>query len=217
MRILFISVSIQQDKDGYYEEPGMGSIAAYLQQKGNEVKVIRVEMEDDYISQVRLFKPDIVASSTYDNFFPFQMEIIKNVKNEFPNIKTMIGGYTATYNSIEIMERCPYVDYLIYGEGEIPTSKLIKALEEDGNLSLVGGLVYRDNGKIIKNKTGELIQDLDELPYLNRDILTSRNEEFNNAQLCTSRGCTGICTFCCSSSFWRDEDRKRVYRQMSPK
>ncbi|PIQ75449.1 MAG: hypothetical protein COV84_01160, partial [Candidatus Portnoybacteria bacterium CG11_big_fil_rev_8_21_14_0_20_40_15] len=61
------------------------------------------------------------------------------------------------------------VDFVIKGEGEIPFYKLVESLEGRGELSNIDSLVYLSQGKIINNPVGELLENLDDLSFPDRE------------------------------------------------
>ena len=94
------------------------------------------------------------------------------------------------------------VDFVIKGEGEIPFYKLVESLEGRGELSGIDGLVYLSQGKIINNPVGELLENLDDLSFPDRELLPI--EKYNSilssdrivTTMFTSRGCPFQCAFC---------------------
>ena len=211
-----VLVSIQNTSSRYIEEPGIGYIASYLQQYKYDVKVIPLYYKTCNIDIIVNERPDLIGMSTYDSFFMYELNIAKKMKEALPNTSLFIGGYVPSYHGSEVMNKYGFIDYAIVGEGEKSVHSLILAIEGKKAFEDVSGLVYRDKDNLLHtNSIGDLICDLDRLPYMNRDVL--KQSESNFVQLSTSRGCTGACSFCCSSEFWRDSKSKRVFRAMSSK
>jgi radical SAM superfamily enzyme YgiQ (UPF0313 family) len=105
----------------------------------------------------------------------------------------------------ESMKNCS-VDYVITGgDYDFALTKLCKALEEDRQISC-GGIWYRENGKIKNSGRSEEVQNLDELPFIDREL--TQWDLYGEAYLykpCTyimsGRGCgrvggVGVCKFC---------------------
>ena len=92
-----------------------------------------------------------------------------------------------------------FVDYILYGEGELVFKDFVKYLKGEINIEEVKGLVYRENGKVIKNKPMELLQNLDLIPSPYENIDKS---EYENRIVYyeTSRGCPFNCQYCLSST-----------------
>ena len=112
----------------------------------------------------------------------------------------VMGGPHITALPEEAMEHC---DYCICGEGEKCLPQLIEALNQNQNLESVQGLVWRDaEGEIIKNSQVVHIQNLDENPFPDFNLLEIETEYMGatgdkpTIPVQTSRGCPFACTFC---------------------
>lgn len=220
MNILLLSVqNIRYEKHNKNhngtEEPGLAAIAAYLQGKGNKVLIRQINNDINYYEIIDQFLPQIIGISTYDRFFNYEMEVAESIKKRYTDIFMCLGGYTVSYHGYEIMEKFKFIDFIIKGEGEIAFEKLTKSIETKGGFENINGLIYRKDNSIIENSRPAVVEDLNVLPFANRDIL--HNSDINLVQLSTSRGCTGHCSFCCSFDFWKCEQGKRVYRRMDAK
>ncbi|MEE9399750.1 MAG: radical SAM protein, partial [Dehalococcoidales bacterium] len=89
---------------------------------------------------------------------------------------------------------------------------LIKELKKDSpKLETVPGIHYRNrNGQVQNNPSANLINNLDELPFLARDLVL--NCDYNRYRLhsiSTARGCPYTCSFCADRRFWDGKVRRR--------
>lgn len=91
----------------------------------------------------------------------------KKIKELFPNIVTIWGGYFAS-NQNKVSINSGYVDYIINGPGDNAFPALINALEHNQGLNSIKNLIYKNTqGEIVKTAKEELV-DLDKtnpLPY----------------------------------------------------
>ncbi|AIQ56958.1 B12-binding domain-containing radical SAM protein [Paenibacillus borealis] len=211
MKVLLLS--IQGKGNEIIEEPGLGSLAASVGAEGHEVKVKRFAYELDYEQYLKEFNPDIIGITTYDRYFHHQVEYAKKLKQILPSVVISMGGYTATYHYMDIMKEYEFVDYIIIGEGEISFTQLIKSIENKSSTKDIKGLCYRYHSEIIVNEGCSVVDNLDELPFTNRDMLLEQKNNLVN--ITTTRGCSSTCTFCCSNNFWRNGERRRFFRKMS--
>lgn len=136
-------------------------------------------------------KPDIVAFSCYIWNITKTLEICHIIKNNH-NCKIVLGGPEVAYRPIDILEKYKYTDYVLSGEGEWVFPDFLDNL--NGDLSLVSGLTYRNNGEIIANPEKEYT-DTPPSPY--------SDEFFKNlggriSYIETARGCPYRCAFCLS-------------------
>lgn len=104
-----------------------------------------------------------------------------------------------SYDSYEAMKKYDFVDYILYGEGELIFRDLVLHLQGKMKINDVNGLVYRQGNEIIVNKPMELLQDLDEIPspYEN---LNPKEYENRIVYYESSRGCPFNCQYCLSST-----------------
>lgn len=124
-----------------------------------------------------------------------------------------LGDYFRSKGKIVVMggphisalpeEAMEHSDYCICGEGEISFPQLIEALNQQGNIKSIQGLVWRNSeGKIVKNSQVVHIQNLDENPFPNFDLLEIEKAHMGavgdkpTIPIQTSRGCPFACNFC---------------------
>ena len=73
-------------------------------------------------------------------------EITKNISDQIP---TIIGG---VYPSIspDAAFKDENIDFLVVGEGEERLPNLVRAIKADGGYHKIDGLMYRENGGVVK-------------------------------------------------------------------
>ncbi|GAA0710391.1 B12-binding domain-containing radical SAM protein [Paraclostridium ghonii] len=142
---------------------------------------------------------DVILFSTYIWNVNDIVKICNNLKKVNPNIKIALGGPEVTYDSEESMSKYDFIDYILYGEGELIVRDFIKYLRGYMNIEDVDGVVYRNNGKVIKNKPMKTIENLDIIPSPYENL---NKEEYENRIVYyeTSRGCPFNCQYCLSST-----------------
>ena len=127
------------------------------------------------------------------------------------DIKIIVGSFHPTFRPEEVMQN-PDIDFVIRGEGEIPLLRLVKELKKDNpKLETVPGICYRNgDGQVQNNPSINLVKNLDELPFLARDLVL--NCDYNRYRLhsmSTARGCPYTCSFCADRGFWDGKIRRR--------
>ncbi|EOC99412.1 B12-binding domain-containing radical SAM protein [Caldisalinibacter kiritimatiensis] len=165
-----------------------------------ELEEYTINQHNDFIvGEIFKKQPDVVAFSCYIWNMEQILEIAQALKIVKPEIKIVLGGPEVSYDSKELMNRHPYIDFIVYGEGEATFRELVIGfINGENNYSDILGLVYRKEGKIIKNKPRPLIDNLDEIPSPFKGDLS----EFKNKIIYyeSSRGCPFNCQFCLSST-----------------
>ncbi len=145
-------------------------------------------------------------------------KLIKNIKN----IPIILGGIHPTMLPLETIKN-KYVDIIVKGEGEIKLLNIVKNLKENRDLSLVKGIIYKSNDKIIETEMQNEYIDLNKMNIPKYDFVdidyyktAARHyfpEKINVIDLNTDRGCPYRCGFCYNLNFnnrkWRyiNEDR----------
>ena len=172
------------------------------------------------IAKINLSKNQILLLSLPDNIenesnLMFALAFTKLVKEKYNCIQIM-GGETLWLDLLKSKYKCRHIDYLIYGEGEMPVYHLLLSLSAHKQLEAVPGLQVSEAGKIIRSSiTSKLISpDFSGLPmeyYRSQEEVINYPEELqalmHKFQLSKTlilpyrfiRGCPCECAFCVSS------------------
>ncbi|TAN01836.1 MAG: B12-binding domain-containing radical SAM protein [Chitinophagaceae bacterium] len=153
---------------------------------------------------------------------PFTIKL----KKEFPTIMMIWGGYFAS-NQYKTVINSDYVDFVIYGPGDHAFPQLIDAIENNTSYETIKNLVYKKNGKIIKNPKENLI-DQDTLPdlpydkldkfytvdkYLGKTCLGKKTFSYHS-----SVGCPFTCSFCgvvpIYEARWKGKSAQKIYNDI---
>ena len=200
------------------EHVGIGYLSAYLRKYNHSVKVFEIKEQDipdesKYIPM--LCDYEFIGFTTTCVTMKNVIRLVDTVKRHYPDSYIACGGHMATFSGKELLERYSKIDFAIQGEGEVTFLELVQALEAKKELSDVLGIVYRFKNKIIENPSRPLIDDLNMLPFPDRDQFEQHDGKFQYIRLSTSRGCLGNCGFC--SSFAGRHQKGPRWRGRSPK
>jgi len=150
----------------------------------------------------KITRPDILFLSCYAWNFNQQIEVARQVKTRYPQCRVVCGGPHIPHDSTGYLERYPFIDILVHGEGEIPVRNLLEELlQAEPDLVQVNGISYRPDNKTIQTRESEkLPKDLPvPSPYLKgmfTPFLTSADKANKIALWETNRGCPFSCCFC---------------------
>jgi len=148
-------------------------------------------------SEIYRLSPNLVGFSTYIWNLKETLGVCEILKLVKPDLKILLGGPEVSYDGEIIMEEYPFIDYIIYGEGE-ETFKEFLQKEPKGELEDIRGLIYREGDRIIKNPERDLIMDLNTIPFPYDE--GSRGLENRIVYYESSRGCPFNCQYCLSST-----------------
>lgn len=201
MKVLFVNPPMVRRLVEPVPPLGLGYMAAVLEERGVDIKIVDMDIlklsYDEYRTILSKEHPDIVGITTLTQQYPNGEKLAQISKQIIPDSLVIMGGPHVTFLAPEILRRCPQVDVVVRGEGEITITEIVQHLESGEDLSPVDGISYRDDHTIKSTKDRAYIQDLDSLPLPARHLLPL--EEYSEkGSIITSRGCPGACSFCSS-------------------
>ncbi len=222
MRILLINPSSNNEilantptyvseERGFNPPLGLLYLAGYLKQHsqhhvfGLDAQAERLTYDNQFIKRILQMSPELVGitAMTFTMIDVLKtIDLIKSAEKELnKRIKIVLGGPHVHLFPQETIN-LPGVDYLIKGEGEKPFFELLEALEKNQDISQINGLVFKQDNQVIDNPVNQLINNLDEIPFPDRQLLPIEkyNSVLSNNRIVTtmftSRGCPFQCAFC---------------------
>ena len=165
-------------------------------------------------NSIQHYNPSVIGISAKTQNFVSASMVARIAKEINPEIKIIVGGVHPTMNGSKVLD-CKDIDFLSIGEGENTIVELLNALEKNEDLNSVKGIIFKENGKIIKTKPQSYVENLDSLdfplsnvPQVLKDFDKYPKEAFG--YIFASRGCPYACTFCESKSMWTRKVRYRT-------
>lgn len=166
-------------------------------------------VKEKLLTHAKYFSPDLIAFSSLTNNYPYVKEMARILKKEL-KVPTIIGGIHATaLPDYVLKEGC--FDMLCVGEGEYAMLELANRMDEGKDFSDIENLWIKHNRKIIRNKERPLIDNLDNLPFPDKDLFYSKEVFWRNVAVMTSRGCPYHCTYCINN-FYFSRYGKSIFR-----
>jgi anaerobic magnesium-protoporphyrin IX monomethyl ester cyclase len=209
---------------GAYMPPlGLGFLASVLRNRGFDVRLLDCEALGldvrQAVKNIFSFEPDYVGITAVTISIHSAAELAAELKKTDKTPRVILGGTHVSAVPEETMRLFPQFDIGVIGEGEVTIVRLLEDTDNNRPLSGINGIVYRDNGKVIKNQGMPLIDNLDSLPFPAWDMYPELKKYYRpstfgfqklpSTSLITSRGCLGKCSFC-SDVVWQ-----RRYREHS--
>lgn len=152
--------------------------------------------------------------------------ISKLVKQKYPNISIIWGGYFAS-NQHKVVLESGFVDYVINGPGDNAFPTLLRAIKSNQEVDQIKNLIYLKDGIPHKTAKEELLnQDtLPDLPYyefnkqypieryLQRTFLGNKTMGYHS-----SFGCPFTCSFCAVvpiyNARWKGKSAENIYKDV---
>ena len=160
--------------------PAVRSIKYYLAQRGISAEIKEFSgKEEIHRASAKILETDaeFVAFSCYIWNIEYILKLAQTVKKSAPDRKIVLGGPEAYCNAESLLEKYPFIDTIISGEGEQATYEMIT------------GDIKR---KIIQGTP----TDLSEIGFIySDDDLSDKNRIFYYE---SSRGCPFNCAYCLS-------------------
>jgi len=203
-----------------YPPLGLLYVAAYLKREGFAVEVLdptlssRSELEE----QLGQMSPSVIGF--YTTFLTRSSVLrIAGVAGELGWV-VVVGGPDANAHAEEYLDHGAHV--VVYGEGERTMTEVLEVLGDRGRegvqrLEGVAGTVHRNpSGRIIRNQPRELIKNLDDLPWPDREsvdipaYLSAWREHHGSGpvSMITARGCAFRCDWCSHAVYGQSHRRR---------
>jgi anaerobic magnesium-protoporphyrin IX monomethyl ester cyclase len=194
---------------------GLGCLAACVENAGYEVTVVdafgyKYSVEQT-IEEVRKTKPDVTGISCVTCNVDYGIKIAQEVR-KFS--KVLMGG---THPSLVPESVVDYADVIMYGEGEETILEILSGKD----IHEIDGVIFKENGNVIKTPKRKPIENLDTVPFPARHLFPMHKyRQFGTmlfATMLTSRGCPMRCDYCTISHLfpeWRGRSPENVVDEM---
>lgn len=198
-------------------------LVSYLYNKKKfDVKVMdgnsiyRMLKYEDYVNYIKQYNPTVVGLSVSTLNAYTSYALAKELKRQFPD-KIIIGGGLHSYDSPHEMIKQDF-DVVFKGEAELSLSSFLNILSERfqqvttkefneysvlSEIRRIPGLVIKTDTEIIDTGHAEIIQNLDEIPFSNFDLVnlddfikTKLDHHYVTNCFNFQRGCPYNCNYC---------------------
>jgi len=148
-------------------------------------------------------KPDVIALSVFSDNYQWSLDLVRRVKEKHKNFVTVWGGIHPTSVPEEVIKR-DEVDFLVEGDGELPMSKLLYALENGQKYEDIPNLWFKKEGTVYAGKHG-FLNDGPNFPVPDKKVFESFIPIEDYYLTVTNKGCIQKCSFC-SENFKFDHE-----------
>jgi radical SAM superfamily enzyme YgiQ (UPF0313 family) len=197
-----------QDSTGCLPPLGLLYIATNILKNSNHTVDIHDALlsdgDDTEIVQMSL-KYDVIGITSMTFFLLDVINMVNQIREVNKEVPIIIGGPHVAIFPEETL-KIEGVTFSMQGECDESFLKLVNVIDQKGDLQSVPGLYWEENGIIKSNPVSNLIDDLDQIPVPNREllnyqkyhsILSHGNTKKNlTTTAFSSRGCPFKCIFC---------------------
>lgn len=214
---------------------GLAFIAAALQKAGHKVTVIDTIAEgpkqftplteDDkeivvqglthrqVLDRIPIDTDLIGLTIMFTNNWLNNRALVDYLGEHLPHITIVAGGEHITGMPERCIKQTKHLDICVLGEGEETIIEVVNALEKNGDLSAIQGIVYRNGQNIVTNPRRNRVKNIEEIPWPAWDLFPIdiyREQGFSygvtqselSLPIMATRGCPYSCTFCSSPLMW---------------
>ena len=142
--------------------------------------------------------PFLVGFSNYIWNSEYNKTLARKIKEKYPGCFIVFGGHNITPDGT-LLDSEPYIDLMIFGEGEEVFPRLLLALHRGENLADIPNIAYRDGSEIKTTERVKFTRCDYPSPYLTGvfDPILEENPGTNFfAVMETARGCPYNCAYC---------------------
>ena len=153
--------------------------------------------DEELVTKLLEYRPDAVGIRSI-SLFEDELKRVAELTRSVLDVPIVGGGPIATARRGAVLQAISAIDLLVVGEGELTFSRLLSG-------TATNGLVFRHGNQTVDLGDGDVVDNLDELPFPDYGLVDlSRYEEhlsyaYNHRRqgvLLTSRGCPFLCTYC---------------------
>jgi len=194
---------------------GLISLASCLEKEGYSTKIYNIALETeitpfmDIEKKIKSIDSNVYFIDLHWNVHSRgAIEIAQLCKKLHPNSQIVLGGLTASWYYLEIMNNYTCVDYIIQGEAENVIGKIMNSIKYNKPINNIPGIVYRKNSYIKVNKMRVPPTNLDIFDFTNVDLIEDYQNYFKTRArgfqknaipsiwLPIARGCKYNCIYC---------------------
>jgi anaerobic magnesium-protoporphyrin IX monomethyl ester cyclase len=190
MDILFVISKID-----YGDQISLSYLASVAEDKGFNSHLCILDIHDIFEMMDRI-SPRVVAYSANVEGFNVLVEANKSIKNKYDFVSIM-GGPQPTFRPDLFLESS--VDVFCVGEGELVLGDFLEAIKNGSSFDDIDNLITKRR----INPVRQLISDLDDIPFPNRDLTIKNSflKDVSKKSFYTTRGCPFACSYCCNNYY----------------
>ena len=189
---------------------GLRYLSSSLRQAGHQTQLVTItEGVEPLLQVIRVFQPHLVGFSLiFQYLVPHFATLLKRLRAEGVSAHFTIGGHYPSFEPQALLEAIPELDSVVRFEGEDTLLELSEQVACGLSWQLLPGIAFHGSDGIVINPTRVGRQDLDTLPWPDRDDIRYDLQQLPTASVLGGRGCPWRCSFCSIITFYEGNGTK---------
>jgi anaerobic magnesium-protoporphyrin IX monomethyl ester cyclase len=191
---------------------GLGYLTSVLRDCGYDVHVVDIEQAPEAIVNKAIeLNPVLIGFSLIFQFYVRHYgALIELLRAAGIRCHFTMGGHFPSLSYQETLEIIPELDSVVRFEGEQTLVELVDAVSTARDWHDIPGLAFLREAKPVTTPARRLVEDLDQLPYPERNYQPDTVLGRSIMPILASRGCARTCSFCSIHTFYRAAPGKIV-------
>ena len=195
-RTAIMLLSSNLKKEGHQVKAAIMKISSTSDSAQNNNNSAVPEIYNNVYKIVKDFRPELIGYSVMTGEHYEILKLNKILKKNF-NFISVMGGPHPTFNQQVIEE--DGIDAICIGEGDYSFREFVRKIEKGEDYSSTKTFYIKYKGKVYRNPLGNLVPDLNELPFPDRQILYDADPNLaavGAKSFVSARGCPFKCSYC---------------------
>lgn len=198
---------------GYEDQDNLGLryLSSRLRADGHDVHLVGFrDGSGPILRAAEEFDPHVIGFSLIFQFLaPQYCKVLQALRDAGLRSHFTMGGHYASFEDDAILREITALDSVVRFEGEETLAELAPAIASGGRWQHLAGLSWRTaDGTITRNPTRAGIENLDLLPWPDREDIPYEAQEVATASMIAGRGCPWKCSFCSIVTFYEGNQTK---------
>jgi radical SAM superfamily enzyme YgiQ (UPF0313 family) len=184
---------------------GLGYLTSVLRQCGYTVRVVDIEQDpEEIVKTAQQINPVLIGFSLIFQFYVSGYgELVRSLRAGGIQCHFTMGGHFPSLSYQQTLDIIPELDSVVRFEGEATLVELADAVSTGRDWLDIQGIAYVRDQKAIATPARHLVEDLDQLPYPERNYEPDAVLGRQIMPILASRGCARTCSFCSIHTFYR--------------
>lgn len=151
--------------------------------------------ENILLKKIKGYAPQLIVFSVVSADYPWALSLAGKIKKLLTAHITFGGIHPSSAPDEVISHDC--VDSVVIGEGEHALLELARSLNNGIADYSIENIWFKENGRLIKNRLRPYIEDLDSLPFPDKELYYREIPSYRTGYtIITRRGCINSCSYC---------------------